>query len=52
MHSTPHGESAEVREQMLKLALMKSESKKVKWPTVAMPISGFKRKKLVEYGAT
>lgn len=47
MNDTPHGESIKVREQMLKLALMKSESKKVKWPTVAMPTSGFNRKRLV-----
>lgn len=50
MNDTPHGESAEVRQRMLKLALMKSESKKVKFPTVAMPSGGFKRKKkLVDY---
>ena len=33
----------EKREKALKLALLKGDSKKVKWPTVAIPRSGFKR---------
>lgn len=49
MNDTPNGESADVRKRMLALALKKSESKKVKWPTVAMPATGFARKKLVNY---
>jgi hypothetical protein len=49
MNLNVNGESAEVRERMLKLALMKSKSQKVKFPTVAMPTNGFKRKRLVSY---
>ena len=49
MNDTPNGESAEVRKRMLALALKKSESKQVKWPTVSMPVTGFTRKKLVNY---
>ena len=48
MNLNVNGESAEARERMLKLALMKSKAKEVKFPTVAMPVNGFKRKKIVE----
>lgn len=48
MNLNVNGESAEVRERMLKLALMKSKAKEVKFPTVAMPTNGFNRKKLVK----
>ncbi len=48
MNDTPHGESAEIREKKLKLALAKSEALKVKWPTVAIPVTGFSRKRLVD----
>lgn len=33
----------EERQKALMLALKKSEAKKAKWPTVAIPRSGFKR---------
>lgn len=39
----------EDRERALKVALLQSESKKEKWPTVEMPRSGFKRLPKVEY---
>lgn len=47
MNLNPHGESDEVRKKLLALALKKSESKKVKFPTVAMPNGGL-RKKIVK----
>jgi len=40
----------EDREKKLKLALLKSEAEEVKWPTVEMPRSGFKRLPKVEAG--
>lgn len=46
MNLNPNGESDEVRKKLLALALKRSEAKKVKFPTVAMPTGGF-RKKLV-----
>lgn len=44
MFETPHGQSAEYRKKLLELALKKSEAKKVKFPTVAMPQGGFRQK--------
>lgn len=41
----------EDRQKALALALMKSEAKKVKWPTVEIPRSGFKRLPKVEADA-